>query len=92
MALEQDFAAAQERVKRLAGRPANPQLLELYALYKQATEGDVSGKRPGMLDVVKRAKFDAWAARCGTGRDAAMQAYVDLVARLEREIGVAAAP
>ena len=92
MALDQDFAAAQERVKRLAKRPANPELLGLYALYKQATEGDATGKRPGMLDVVGRAKFDAWAARRGTDRAAAMQAYVDLVARLERELGVATAP
>jgi carboxylesterase len=84
MALEQDFAAAQERVKKLAKRPPNETLLALYALYKQGTEGDASGKRPGLLDPVGRAKHDAWAARRGTGREAAMQAYVELVARLEK--------
>ena len=84
MALDQDFAAAQERVKQLPRRPPNDQLLALYALYKQATEGDVSGKRPGMLDVVGRAKYDAWASRKGTDKGAAMQAYVALVEKLEK--------
>ncbi len=87
MPLEQEFAEAQERVKRLTKRPDNAQLLELYGLYKQATEGDVAGKRPGMLDLVGRAKHDAWAARKGTDRAAAMQAYVQLVDRLGRELG-----
>lgn len=90
MPLEQDFAEAQERVKRLAKRPGNAQLLELYGLFKQATEGDVSGKRPGMLDLVGRAKYDAWAARKGTERAAAMTAYVGLVDRLGQEIGFGA--
>ena len=87
MALEQDFAAAQERVKKLATRPSNDQLLGLYGLYKQATEGDVTGKRPGMLDPVGRAKHDAWAARRGTDRAAAMQAYVALVESLVKTNG-----
>jgi acyl-CoA-binding protein len=87
MPLDQDFAEAQERVKTLARRPGNDALLELYALYKQATAGDAAGKRPGLLDPVGRAKFDAWAARRGTDRAAAMEAYVQVVARLVREIG-----
>jgi len=87
MPLEQDFAEAQERVKKLSRRPDNRALLELYALYKQATQGEVEGKRPGMLDLVGRAKYDAWASRRGTDRTAAMQAYVALVDRLAREIG-----
>lgn len=82
MALNDDFAAAQEKVKALEKRPSNETLLELYSLYKQATEGDVQGKRPGMLDVKGRAKFDAWTARKGLSRDAAMQQYVALVGRL----------
>lgn len=84
MSLHERFAEAQERVKKLPKRPPNDSLLALYALYKQATEGDASGKRPGMLDPVGRAKHDAWAARRGTGREAAMQAYVELVASLEQ--------
>jgi acyl-CoA-binding protein len=85
--LEQDFATAQERVKKLSTRPSNDQLLALYGLYKQATEGDVSGKRPGMLDLKGRAKYDAWAARKGTDKAAAMQSYVELVETLTKTLG-----
>lgn len=82
MALADDFKVAQERVKTLSTRPSNDTLLELYALYKQATEGDAQGKRPGLLDVKGRAKYDAWVGRKGLSRDAAMQQYVQLVERL----------
>jgi diazepam-binding inhibitor (GABA receptor modulating acyl-CoA-binding protein) len=87
MALEDDFQAAQSRVKQLSRTPSPEQLLALYSLYKQATSGDVSGTRPGMLDFKGRAKYDAWEARRGTPKNAAMQAYVDLVQRLVGEIG-----
>ena len=82
MALADDFSAAQEQVKTLKARPSNDTLLELYSLFKQATEGDVQGKRPGMLDMKGRAKFDAWTGRKGLAKDAAMQQYVALVKRL----------
>jgi diazepam-binding inhibitor (GABA receptor modulator, acyl-CoA-binding protein) len=82
MALTEDFENAQQRVKTLKATPSNDQLLELYALYKQATVGDVDGKRPGMLDLKGRAKFDAWSGRKGMSKDAAMQAYVRVVDRL----------
>jgi diazepam-binding inhibitor (GABA receptor modulating acyl-CoA-binding protein) len=85
MALTQDFEAAQARVKTLGEAPDTGTLLELYALYKQATSGDASGSRPGMFDVKGRAKWDAWAAKEGTNRDAAMTAYVALVDRLAGE-------
>jgi diazepam-binding inhibitor (GABA receptor modulating acyl-CoA-binding protein) len=84
MALADDFRSAQERVKTLTTRPSNDTLLELYSLYKQATDGDVQGKRPGMLDLKGRAKYDAWAGRKGLAKDAAMQQYVALVDRLVR--------
>ncbi len=87
MSLEHDFAAAQERVKKLSRRPSNDQLLALYGLYKQATEGDATGKRPGVLDMKGRAKYDAWASRRGTERAAAMQAYVELVDTLAKALG-----
>ncbi len=58
-------------------KPSNEMKLEFYALYKQATEGDVSGKRPGMMDFVGRAKYDAWAELKGTSSDEAMQNYID---------------
>jgi diazepam-binding inhibitor (GABA receptor modulating acyl-CoA-binding protein) len=82
MALADDFASAQERVKTLKSQPSNDTLLALYSLYKQATAGDVQGKRPGMLDLKGRAKFDAWTAKKGLGKDAAMQQYVELVNKL----------
>jgi len=79
--LPQRFADAQARIKPVTGL-SNDKMLDLYALYKQATSGDVSGSRPGMLDVRGRAKYDAWAKRKGTTRDAAMEAYIALVAKL----------
>ena len=67
--------------------PESDTLLELYALYKQGTAGDVSGSRPGMMDFKGRAKYDAWAKRKGTTKDAAMEAYVALVDRLSGRPG-----
>jgi diazepam-binding inhibitor (GABA receptor modulator, acyl-CoA-binding protein) len=87
MALVEDFTAAQARVKQLSKTPASDELLELYALYKQGTSGDATGERPGMLDFKGRAKFDAWAARKGAGKDAAMTAYVALVTKLVAKYG-----
>jgi len=87
MALADDFAAAQVRVKQLSKTPASDELLSLYAHFKQGTVGDVSGERPGMLDFKGRAKFDAWAARKGDSKDAAMTAYVALVDKLAAKYG-----
>lgn len=64
-------------------KPSNELKLEFYALYKQATEGDISGKRPGMMDFVGRAKFDAWEKLRGMSRDDAMQQYVDKLESLK---------
>jgi len=82
MAIKDDFEKAQADVKTLKEKPDNNTLLELYALYKQGTEGDATGRRPGIMDPVGRAKFDAWAAKKGTGNDGAMAAYVALVKKL----------
>jgi acyl-CoA-binding protein len=87
MALEEDFAAAQTRVRSLARTPDPSELLELYALYKQGSGGDVQGSRPGMLDFKGRAKYDAWAAKKGTARDAAQRAYVEFVGKLATKYG-----
>ncbi len=84
MELTEKFDDAQKRVKELKSTPSNDDLLELYALYKQATSGDVSGSRPGMMDFKGRAKFDAWAKKKGTAKDKAMTDYVALVDRLAR--------
>jgi diazepam-binding inhibitor (GABA receptor modulator, acyl-CoA-binding protein) len=87
MPIEEDFQAAQARVKQLPQTPASNELLDLYALFKQATVGDVSGSRPGMLDFKGRAKYDAWASRKGTAKNDAMQAYVALVQQLVSKYG-----
>jgi diazepam-binding inhibitor (GABA receptor modulator, acyl-CoA-binding protein) len=80
--LEKHFEAAQSVAQRLPTRPDDDTLLELYSYFKQATEGDVTGSRPGALDFVGRAKYDAWRARKGVRKDAAMRAYIKLVEHL----------
>jgi acyl-CoA-binding protein len=78
--LAQQFADAQARIKPVTGL-GNDVMLDLYALYKQSTVGNVAGDRPGMMDIKGRAKYDAWAKRKGMTKDAAMQAYIDLVGK-----------
>jgi acyl-CoA-binding protein len=77
--LKTAFEQATRDVQNLPERPDNDALLRLYALYKQATEGDISGDKPGFFDFVGTAKYEAWAKLTGTGRDEAMQRYIDLV-------------
>jgi len=74
------FAEAQARIKPVS--VPTDTMLELYALYKQATAGDVTGDRPGMLDVRGRMKYDAWAKKKGLTKDGAMAAYIALVDRV----------
>lgn len=78
MATEDEFHAAAARVTTLVVDPGNSSKLQLYALYKQATEGDVQGKRPGFTNPVGRAKHDAWAAVQGTSAADARDEYVAL--------------
>ncbi len=82
MDLQAQFTKAVADSKNISSRPSNEQLLKLYALYKQATEGDVSGSRPGMFDFKGQAKYDAWAGVKGSSKHDAMQKYIDLVASL----------
>ena len=79
MGLTEDFEAAAARSKQLTTRPSNEVLLQMYSLYKQASEGDVAGSRPGMMDFKGRAKYDAWAKLKGKGQEDAKQEYVDLI-------------
>ena len=81
--LKKKFEAAAADSKKLSERPSNDVLLQLYALYKQGSEGDVEGKGPGFTDMVGRAKYDAWAAIKGTDSEDAMQQYIDLVKSLK---------
>lgn len=76
------FAQAQQDVQQLPERPGNLTLLRLYALFKQATEGDVHGDKPGFTDIVGKYKYDAWGALQGTAQDTAKQQYVELVESL----------
>jgi len=82
--LTTQFEAATVAAKQTKKRPDNPTLLKLYSLYKQATDGDVKGDRPGGFDFVAGAKYDAWAKLRGMSKDDAMQNYIKQVERLNR--------
>ena len=81
MSLDADFQAALEHSKTLPSQPPAVQL-KLYGLFKQATQGDVQGKRPGVLDLRGRAKYDAWSERVGQSREEAQRAYIEAIAAL----------
>lgn len=83
MSLLDDFNLAVSQSKELTKRPTNEELLDLYALFKQATDGDVTGERPGGFDFKAIAKYDAWAGRKGVNKEEAMQKYVDLMKQLK---------
>ena len=81
--LKTQFETAVSESMQLPEKPDNMTLLKIYALYKQATSGDVEGKRPGFTDMVGRAKYDAWDGLKGTSSDEAMQQYIDLIESLK---------
>ncbi|HSI57506.1 MAG TPA: acyl-CoA-binding protein [Ideonella sp.] len=81
--LKTTFETAVADSKKLPEKPDNMTLLKIYALYKQATAGDVDGKRPGFSDMVGRAKWDAWNEAKGQSSDEAMQSYIDLIESLK---------
>lgn len=81
--LKAAFEKAVAESKQLPEKPDNATLLKIYALYKQATEGDVADKRPGMTDMVGRFKWDAWNELKGKSGDEAMQEYIDLIEDLK---------
>jgi diazepam-binding inhibitor (GABA receptor modulator, acyl-CoA-binding protein) len=82
MALPEEFEAAVKRVNGLPSAPPNNVMLDLYGLYKQATVGDATGKRPGITDLRGRAKYDAWAGRKGMSKEDAMRAYIEAAGAL----------
>lgn len=88
--LPRRFAAAVERVRSAPAdgslKPSNEMKLRLYALYRQAQDGDVQGTRPGMMDVVGRLKYDAWAGLKGLAREEAMRRYVEEIESIERKV------
>lgn len=80
--LKAQFLKAAEDAMKLAERPDNDTMLRLYALYKQGSEGDVSGPKPGFFDFVGTAKYEAWEKLSGTAQEMAMKKYIDLVKNL----------
>ena len=80
--LKSAFEQASRDIQTLSERPDNDTLLRLYGLYKQGSEGDVKGDKPGFFDFVGTAKYEAWAKLKGTAQEQAMQHYVDLVRKL----------
>lgn len=85
MEINSQFDSAVERSKQLTKRPSNEELLQLYGLFKQATDGDVSGDRPGGFDFKAIAKYDAWAELKGKSKDEAKREYISLVERLQKD-------
>lgn len=89
--LQTRFEEAVEKVRNAPAdgdyKPSNEEKLKMYAWFRQATDGDVSGKRPGMLDPVGRFKYDAWARIKGMSREEAMQDYIAQVERVEEQFG-----
>ncbi|HEY8399061.1 MAG TPA: acyl-CoA-binding protein [Flavihumibacter sp.] len=83
MELLKAFEQAVADSKNLNERPSNETLLQLYSLYKQATEGDVKGDAPNMFDFVAKAKYEAWAALQGKTKEEAQQEYIALVQKLK---------
>ena len=80
--LQQQFEQAARDIKTLDERPDNDTMLRLYALYKQGSEGDVKGDKPGFFDFVGAAKYEAWEKLRGTSQEQAQKKYVDLVKKL----------
>jgi diazepam-binding inhibitor (GABA receptor modulator, acyl-CoA-binding protein) len=83
MSIREEFEEAVAITKTLTVRPANEILLKLYGLFKQATEGDINGERPGGFDFKGAAKYDAWESEKGKSAADAMQEYINLVNSLD---------
>jgi acyl-CoA-binding protein len=80
------FEQAAAAAKSLPEKPDNETLLQIYALYKQGSSGDVSGEKPGFFDFVALAKFEAWEKLSGMPSEQAQQQYIDLVVKLGGQV------
>lgn len=91
MDLQKEFEQVSQKVRGAPNqgefKPSIEYQLKMYSLYRQAKDGDVAGKRPGMLDMVGRAKYDAWAKLKGTKKDEAMRQYIAEVKAVEKKYG-----
>lgn len=79
MDLEMRFQKAQQDVSGFLPKEDRLQMLKLYTLYKQATQGDAKGKRPPITQMVKRVQWDAWKELQGMPKQTAMENYIALV-------------
>ena len=86
--LDEEFKEAAEQLKNLKTRPTDEELLMIYALFKQGTEGDVNVPRPGLFDLKGKAKWDAWDGKKGMSKEEAMRAYVARVKQLVEMYGL----
>uniref|UniRef100_A0A069DNM0 Putative acyl-coa binding protein n=1 Tax=Panstrongylus megistus TaxID=65343 RepID=A0A069DNM0_9HEMI len=85
---EENFLKAVEDVKNLENTPNDEELLEIYALYKQATTGDCNTTKPGMFDFKGKAKWEAWNGKKGVGQDQAKESYIEKVKSLIATYGL----
>ncbi|CAG9095805.1 unnamed protein product [Plutella xylostella] len=89
MSLQEQFDKAAGDVKKLKSLPSDTDLLELYALFKQATVGDADpANKPGMFDLKGKAKWEAWNKKAGTSKEDAQKAYIAKVEALTASIGL----
>ncbi|KAJ8971782.1 hypothetical protein NQ317_004346 [Molorchus minor] len=88
MSLDERFKKAADNVQNLKSKPSNEDLLEIYALFKQGSVGDVNTDRPGMLDMKGKAKWDAWSGKKGLAQDAAKEQYIAKAQSLVDSIGL----
>uniref|UniRef100_A0A3P8ZLX3 Diazepam binding inhibitor (GABA receptor modulator, acyl-CoA binding protein) n=1 Tax=Esox lucius TaxID=8010 RepID=A0A3P8ZLX3_ESOLU len=86
--VQTDFDKAAEEVKNLKAKPADAEMLRVYALFKQAKVGDINTARPGMLDFTGKAKWDAWEKEKGKSQEAARKEYIDFVEELKGKYGI----
>jgi len=82
------FEKAAAEVKQLKSKPTDEEMLNVYALFKQATVGDCNTDRPGMLDFTGKAKWDAWNGKKGMAKDTAEADYVTIVEELKAKYGM----
>ncbi|XP_062517544.1 acyl-CoA-binding protein-like [Corticium candelabrum] len=88
--MAEEFERAAAEIKNLQSKPTDMELLNLYSLYKQATEGDINRDRPGMfsLNMAEKAKWDAWNGRKGMSKEDAMKQYVEEAEKLKGKYGL----
>lgn len=82
-----DFEQAQKAVHTLSKKPDTSDLLDLYAYFKQGTDGDVSGEAPSMFNINARFKYEAWKKVKGMSQVDAQQSYVNKVNTLLKADG-----